>query len=191
MPDIADDLCALMERVKAGSPEAEREFLQTYGPHVIRAVRRNLTKQLRSRFDSVDFVQEVWTSFFAQRSNLDTFDRSEALIAFLTTMASNKVADECRRRLQSIKNDISREQPFDSSFESENHGAVATPPTPSQFAMAQEQWEHLLSGEPELSQRMLVLRYEGYTYRQIARKLGVDEKAVRRVLEKLSHKQIT
>ena len=56
--DAIDQICS-------GSEEAAWNFIETYGPHIQRVVRRRLHQSLRSKFDSVDFVQMVWASFFA------------------------------------------------------------------------------------------------------------------------------
>ena len=59
---------AAVKELRTGSEEAIWNFIQTYGPHIQRVVRRRLHHKLRSKFDSVDFVQMVWVSFFGNRS---------------------------------------------------------------------------------------------------------------------------
>lgn len=56
---------SLMQRVREGSQDAAHELFQQYGPHILRIVRRKLHKTMRSKYDSSDFVQAVWASFFA------------------------------------------------------------------------------------------------------------------------------
>src|SRR5262245_41197954 len=55
---------ALLERIRAGDEVAARELLARYEAQVRLVVRRQLPKLLRSRFDSLDFLQSVWASFF-------------------------------------------------------------------------------------------------------------------------------
>src|SRR5262249_14283511 len=69
MVDSQQELRGLMERIRAGSQEAARELCDRYGSHILRVVRRKLDKKLRSKFDSVDFLQSVWTSFFVNPSH--------------------------------------------------------------------------------------------------------------------------
>ncbi len=88
---------ALMDEVRQGSQDAAWTLLETYGPHVHRVVRRMLSAELRSKFDSVDFVQSVWLSFFANRSQVCDFAQPEQLVAYLAAMARNKVVTEVRR----------------------------------------------------------------------------------------------
>ena len=56
-------------------------------------MRRVLSPELRSKFDSLDFVQWVWLSFFRVRDKADRFERPEHLVKFLAGMARNKVQD--------------------------------------------------------------------------------------------------
>jgi RNA polymerase sigma factor (sigma-70 family) len=170
-----------MQQVQAGSPEAAAELLETFGPHLIRVVRRHLDRRLRTKFDSVDFVQAVWGSFFANAQHLEAFDQPEQLVAFLVTLARNKIVEEFRRRFQTKKYNINRESPLpvDADLISGRY------PTPSQVAIAREQWDHLLAGQPDHYQRIIQLRYQGATYREIEKQLGITERTARRVIDRL------
>ena len=86
-----DDFRDLMRRVHEGSEDAAWQLVGQYGDPIRRAVRRALNARLRSKFDSLDFVQLVWSSFFRDRGRLDRFNHPEELVAFLVTMARNKV----------------------------------------------------------------------------------------------------
>jgi RNA polymerase sigma-70 factor (ECF subfamily) len=177
---------ALMERVREGSAEAVGEFLDRYGPHILRVIRRKLHKALRSKFDSIDFMQAVWASFFTTPPQTWTFDRPEALIAYLTTLASNKVVAEYRRRLLTEKGNVGREFPLDEESGQHARALIAQQPTPSAVLMAEEEWDRLMQGQPESVQRVLALLRLGHTQEEIAQKLDMNERTVRRVLEKLS-----
>ena len=63
----------VIERVCAGSDEATWELIDTYGPHIQRVIRRKLNQKMRSKFDSLDFVQMVWASFFTEREKMAGF----------------------------------------------------------------------------------------------------------------------
>ncbi len=180
------DFKALMQRLHEGSEEAAREVHRVYGPHLRRVIRRRLTQQLRSKFDSLDFAQDVWTSFFAERSRLQHFEHPEALIAFLANMAYHKIVDTFRQRVQTQKNDLAREHSLDSEGLNEGRNLVARQPTPSQEFVAKETWDRLLADQPEHYRKVLYLLREGESYREIADRLGINEKTVRRVIRKLA-----
>src|SRR5262245_65604722 len=60
-----DDFTDLMARAKSGDPAAIRDFLTRFEHQVRMMVRVRLPRKLRTQFDSIDFVQAVWKSFFA------------------------------------------------------------------------------------------------------------------------------
>jgi RNA polymerase sigma factor (sigma-70 family) len=185
MSDNPHEFTALMQRVREGSEEAAQELLQKYGDHIFRVVRRKLHRKLRSKFDSSDFVQAVWASFFARKPAADKFDRPEALIAFLATLAQNKVVEAVRQRFGTQKHDVAREQSLEGSTAAQAAGLAARQPTPSQVATANEAWGRLLTDLPDHYQRILVLLREGHTHKEIAEQVGVNEKTIRRLIAKL------
>src|SRR4051794_9225673 len=89
------ELRAFLARIRAGDEEAARERLTRYEPQVRLVVRRQIPRILRSRFDSLDFLQSVWRSFFRRmRAGPDEFEDPRHLVAFLARAARNKVIDE-------------------------------------------------------------------------------------------------
>ena len=58
------ELSDFLKRIQAGDEGAARELLQRFEAEVRLVVRRQLPRLLRSRFDSLDFLQSVWGSFF-------------------------------------------------------------------------------------------------------------------------------
>lgn len=178
-----------MKQVSEGSEDAAWTVVEQYGELIRRAVRRVLNKRLRSKFDSLDFVQLVWSSFFRARNRLDRFERPEELAAFLMTIAQNKVALEMRRRLQYQKYNLKKEHSLNEL--SIIHNDISDPkPLPIDIAMAREQWNRLLSGQPKHYRQIITLRLQGRTYKDVANMLEIDESTVRRFLKKLFVKKV-
>jgi RNA polymerase sigma factor (sigma-70 family) len=173
-----------MEQIAAGSESAVESLVNQYGSQLCRAVRRRLNPRLRSKFDTNDFVQAVWASFFTDREQLGRFERTVDFVAFLTRMAQNKVVDECRRRLQTQKSNLQKERSM-SADASEEIVLRSREPAPSQIAIRNEQWDRMMGGLPAQYRQILELRAAGETQEEIARRLGVSERTVRRVLAKL------
>jgi RNA polymerase sigma factor (sigma-70 family) len=174
----------LMDQIAGGSESAVQRLLGLYGDHLCRAVRRRLNRALRPRFDTGDFVQSVWASFFRDRGQLGRFKRASDLVAFLTRVANNKVVDECRHRLQTQKANVNRERSTCDDAGQEA-SVPCRDPTPSQIAIADEEWERMRGAVPSRYRAILDLRAAGETHEEIASKLGVNEKTIRRVLDKL------
>jgi DNA-directed RNA polymerase specialized sigma24 family protein len=94
MNDPHDEFQDLLKQAAEGSAEATRKLIDCYTPHILRAVRRKLSKSIRPKFDSFDFTQAVWASFFAGVQQRMTFQRPEDLVGYLAAMAHYKVIDE-------------------------------------------------------------------------------------------------
>jgi RNA polymerase sigma-70 factor (ECF subfamily) len=185
MADDSREFRELMGRVRAGDGRAACELERRFGRHIYRVVRRRLRQPLRSRFDSIDFVQSVWAAFYTAAARTCTFDTPQALISYLETIASRKVAGAYRDSSRTARDQIPLDKrPLDSDAPSPNH-LVSADPTPSQEAVANERWERLLRGQSVAVRGMLTLRRQGFTNDQIAGLLGVTPKTVQRVLRRL------
>jgi RNA polymerase sigma-70 factor (ECF subfamily) len=185
IPDTRKEFRTLLERVREGSEDAAWDLIELYGPHILRVVRRKLNIRMRPKFDSADFVQAVWASFFTSRSQILKFNQPEELIAFLCAMARNKVITEMRRRMILEKYNVHREQPLDDSTLPAPYNPHGHQPTPSQVAVARERWQRMVNGQPPRHKEVLRLRYLGDTYEEIAEKLGMHERTVRKIVEQV------
>jgi RNA polymerase sigma-70 factor (ECF subfamily) len=186
-PDESRDVRGLLARIQAGDEEAARELLCRYESKVRMVVRRQLPRLLRSRFDSIDFLQSVWGSFFHRiRSGSNDLDQERNLIAFLAWAARNKVIDEYRRA-STQRQDIHRESPLRNAPE-DGSAFVAPEETPSQIASARETFGRLRELLPEDRRVILELKAEGFSCREIGERLGVSERTVQRVLEDLRNR---
>jgi len=181
-----DYIRELLARIKNGDEDAARELLTRYESKVRMVVRRQLPRLLRSRFDSIDFLQSVWGSFF-HRIQTGTNDLNEEhnLIAFLAWAARNKVIDEYRR-VATQKQDIRREE----SIENQKAQAtgLASGDTPSELAQARETFDRLSRLLPEDRRVILELKAAGYSSSEIGERLGLSERTVQRVLEELRNR---
>jgi RNA polymerase sigma factor (sigma-70 family) len=185
MPDKPESLRALIQRIKGGDADAGRELVERYGPHLLTVVRRRLDPRLRSKYDSEDFVQAVWASFFAYQPERLAEDPGK-LIAFLVSMARNKVVDAIRQRLQTLKYNVNREHSLQGSVLPAGQEPAARQPTASQVAVAREEWDRLLDKLSAKERRVLDLLLEGHTQEEIARELEMSDRHVRRMIRTIS-----
>jgi RNA polymerase sigma factor (sigma-70 family) len=190
MADTLGDFLDLMRRVQEGEERAAQELYECYGRHILRVIRRRLRQPLRSRFDSTDFAQAVWTSFFADATRSCHFDSPQALVGYLEKMAYHKVTTAYRQGVIAAKRDGKRERSLDEPPPDKRGGPakayLAAPcPTPSQEAVAHERWERLVDGQPAVVRRILTLRREGHTYEEIAQILQTTPKTIQRLLRRL------
>ena len=180
------DIRELLARIKNGDEEAARELLSRYESKVRLVVRRQLPRLLRPRFDSIDFLQSVWGSFFHRiQTESNDLNEEENLIAFLAWAARNKVIDEYRRAATQKQN-IHREESIESRRDRET--TLASGDTPSELAQAHETFDRLSRLLPEDRRVILELKAAGYSCGEIGDRLGLSERTVQRVLEELRNR---
>ena len=137
-------------------------MLTRYEPKIRLVVRRQLPRLLRSRFDSLDFLQSVWGSFFHKiRTGPNDLNEEQNLIAFLAWAARNKVIDEYRRA-GTQKQDFKREEPLETLARTRTLASLAGD-TPSQLAQAHETYDRLRDLLPDDRQVILELKAAGHS----------------------------
>jgi RNA polymerase sigma-70 factor (ECF subfamily) len=183
-PEISD----LLARARAGDEIAITEFLRRFEQEVRVIVRGRLPKQLRSRFDSMDFVQAVWKSFFRDlRRNSRRFENVHHLRGFLAGVARNKIYEEHRRLTRTKKYALAKEQRL---YVRRGTGEVelnlvSPDPSPSQTLQASDRLAQLVAGCSPLETEVITLRYHAMTLDEIAGQTGVSERTVRRILDEV------
>lgn len=190
MDGLTTSFETLLGRVRQGDPEAVAKLYELYSDPVRRVVRRMLRTKLRRRYDSVDFVQSVWASFVDLSHAKYTFETPEDLVAFLSRIAYNKVAETTRQRLGTQKYDMNRETSLDAPTSGCDPLGAVLPGrtfTPSQYVIADERWEKIIRGVPEGHRRVLELLRQGYSHVEISRTLDVHPKVIQRLLNRLRH----
>ena len=176
----------LVGQAKAGDEDAIRSLLSEFEEDVRLAVRRNLPRLLRTQFDSTDFCQLVWASVFAGDCvDPSRFESPRHLRAFLSGIAWNKVHEEYRRRTRTRKYDLRREEPLyvRRGDRDEPRAVASRDPTPSQDLQGAEQLAQLVAGRSPREAEAIRLRGQGLTFEEIAERIGVNERTVRRLID--------
>lgn len=175
-----DEFANLLAACRRRDPVATAELVRRYLPHVRAAVRRRLAENLRTRFDTHDFAQDVWLSFFrAAIDRLEVQDEA-ALVAFLSQMARIKVAEEYRHQTTQ-KVGLNRDTPL----ENRPQEPAGREPTPSAAAIAGDEWERLTAGLPDRERQMLRMLRDGHTHADTAAAFGLSEKTIQRLVRRL------
>jgi len=176
----------LMCRVRQGSTEAVCQLVRKYQRDLLDAVRRALDPRLRSKFDSTEFAQMVWLSFFRSPRHAARLDTSRQFVAYVVEMARHKVLMEARRR-KTLKYDVSREVPLHEDCEE----AVSREPQPVEAAIAVERWEQILKDLSPRDREVMEMRLQGQTYAAIGTKLKIDPHTAYRLIRRVGRKVFT
>jgi RNA polymerase sigma factor (sigma-70 family) len=174
-----DEFRTLLHACRRRDSAAAAELVRRYLPHVRAAVRRRLAVGLRPRFDSHDFAQDVWLSFFRAAIDRLELDDETALIAYLSQMARLKVLEEHRHQ-SSQKIGFARDTRLD-----EAAPPAGREPTPSAVAVAADEWERMTGKLGEREIQMIRMIRDGHTHAATAAAFGVAEKTVQRLVRHL------
>jgi RNA polymerase sigma-70 factor (ECF subfamily) len=99
-------------------------------------------------------------------------------------MARNKVIQVIRSQLQTIKRDVRRE--WAGEVEQQVDGTAACDwQTPSQVAIRNERLQRWLTAESSRATRIVQMRLAGARFIEIARDLGIHQRTVRRIMQRL------
>lgn len=189
MVEDNQDFASLMRRVQTGSDGATRDLIDRYGHHILHVIRRRLSRRLRTRFDSGDFEQAVWASFFTGVPKDRTFASPDDLIAYLLAMTHHKVADAYRQQGQKQESEMLPLRPLEVVLGNQSLAEpAARTPTPSQVFIAEEQWDRISRDLPQGSRQILKMLRAGHSHEEIAQHLGINRRTVRRLLHLLNHR---
>ena len=181
-----DELNDLLSRARAGDEAAIRDFLSRFEPEVTTMVRSRLPRQLRTQFDSTDFVQAVWKSLLVETApQSQAFVDVEHFRAYLYGMVRNKVSEQQRRLTKTAKYDLAREERlYIRRGDREVAREVVSPdPSPSKVYQATDRMAQLTAGMSPREVEILTLRRQGLTLSEIADRTGINERSVRRLIE--------
>ena len=173
----------LIQEARNGSDVAAKIIVERYQPHILQVIRRKMHRDMRQKFDSQDFCQAVWVSFFRNRDQLLEATHPAQLIGYLAIMARNKLLDETRRRLHTKKHDIRRERQLASDVGQK----CSASDSPSHVAMAREAWDRIMKVSSARDREIAILRMRGEQIGTIAKQVGVSERTVSRVLTRLEN----
>jgi len=178
-------LVQLIEQFQQSSPDAAEELWRRYSPCIMRVVRRHLTRSLRRVSDTQDFVQAVWKTIFEHADRLAQFDSPDRLGAYLAQVAANKVVSASRAQGAQKRDD----RRCESLGEPLADSLVSPDPSPSQHVMGRELYAEITGGLGTAHREIVDLRIDGNTCDQIAAQLGIHERTVRRVLDRLAEQR--
>ncbi|MEX2137696.1 MAG: sigma-70 family RNA polymerase sigma factor [Pirellulales bacterium] len=181
MATTSTDFETLLERLRLGDEDAAWELVCEYGPHVMAVLRRRLKSQIRARIDSQDLAQAVWKSFFLGIGDMAEIRSPEQLMAALVRLAQYKLWDAYRDQLYTASRAAHREKRLTPHNE-DGDQIPGREGTPSQFAIARERWQQMLSERSPEQQEVLRRRMTGESFEAIAGSLGISARTARRVV---------
>lgn len=184
-----DATVRLIELAKEGDRAALEELCRVYSERVRRIVRLRMGKQLRSKLESMDVVQDALISALRDLGTFVYTDEGD-FTRWLSRITENRLRDNLDK-LNAAKRDARREIPL-SYDRGDGRQSGAWPVealytlTPSVVIGKQEQLDRLERAmetlRPEYREVVLLTKIEGLTYKEAADTLGKSPDAVRMLL---------
>ncbi len=181
----------LVALAKDGNDSALNQLCNVYGERVHWIIRLRMGKELRSKLESMDLVQDVLVSALRDLGDFTYKDEGDFL-RWLSKIAENRLRDNVDK-LHADKRDIRKEVRLD------NHGpttggrffAVRGPihaTTPSVIMSRREDLDELAKAvdelKPEYKEVIVLTKIEGLSYKEISDKLGKSSEAVRKLVSR-------
>jgi RNA polymerase sigma-70 factor (ECF subfamily) len=166
----------VVRRLNEGDLSAAEEIFRIYEPYLRMVVRRRLSQELRTKFDSVDIVQSAWADLWnGFRQARWKFADPVRLRGFLVKATLNRLIDHVRQHRQAMAHEQGTKAGNIELL------AIASG-RPSETVHMHELWDQLLNACPAEHHELLRLKQQGLSSAEIAQRVGLHESSVRRVI---------
>lgn len=181
----------LISLAKGGDESALDRLCKVYGERVRRIVRLRMGRELRSKMESMDVVQDAFIS--ALRSLDDfTYDNEGDFLRWLSKIAENRIRDNLEK-LHADKRDIRKEIPLNSNRQAIEDSFVRTngpvdSTTPSVIMSRREELDKLEKAmdklRPEYREVIVWVKIEGLSHEDAAKRLNKSSHSTRALLSR-------
>jgi eukaryotic-like serine/threonine-protein kinase len=174
----------LIEQCRKGDTAAEEVIFARYVNRLTALARSRLSRRLAARFDPSDVVMSAYRSFFiGLRERGFVISNDAELWQLLLQITLRKVYRQAARH-SAAKRAAGR----DVSLQLSDGSVLAVPsrePRPEEALAIAEELELLLRPLPPAARRIVELRLQGEEIIAISREIGVNERTVRRWLDRI------
>jgi RNA polymerase sigma-70 factor, ECF subfamily len=175
----------LLDMWRAGDEEAARELFDRYADRLLALARSRISARLNSRVDPEDVVQSVFrTFFFRVKEGKFSFHDQDDLSKLLVRITVHKTLRQVEFH-KAAKRDPGMEAPQDDIDHDRIKQVLDSQPTPQAAVTFLNELEHFLGRLTKDEREILELRLQGYSNREIAEKLNIYDRKIRRVLERV------
>jgi RNA polymerase sigma-70 factor, ECF subfamily len=184
MPELPDDR-VLVDRCRNGDQNAARELFEHYVNRLLPLARLRLSQRLASRVDPEDIVQSVFRTFF-KRLKAGEFHIVEAedLCKLLVRITMHKTLRQVAFH-KAGKRNFALETPHGENSQEQMLQLLGRDPGPEVTVAFLNQLEHFLGRLQPMEREILELRMQGFSNEEISQKLGIYDRKIRRVIERV------
>ena len=176
----------LVTLAQDGDESALNRLCSVYGARILWIIRLRMGRELRSKLESIDIVQDVLMSALKDLGNF-TYKTEGDFLRWLSKIAENRLRGHLQR-LHMNKRDIRKEVQLNGNRPTAEDSVVATldavvTTTPSVIVSKREELDKLVKAidalKPEYRQVIVLTKIEGLSYKEVGEKLGKSADAAR------------
>ncbi len=170
------------ELFRKGDETAARELFDRYVNQVMKLARRHLNRPMASRVDAEDIAQSVFRTFFTRaRKGQFQVEEADDLCKLLARITVHKTF----RQIAFHKR--AKRDPGAQTGEPQEilMNRLTSGPTPEEAVAFVDHLESFLSKLQPTERKILELRMEGYNNLEIAEQLGISDRKIRRLMERI------
>ena len=170
---------------QAGDQAAAQKLFDRYVNQVMKMARNHINRRLAGRVDAEDIVQSVFRTFF-QRARKGQFhvEGADDLCKLLARITVRKTFRQIAYHKRA-KRDAGAESSQGDATQEVLLNKLESGPSPDEAAAFLDYLEHFLGQLRPEDRQILELRMEGYNNMEIAEKLGISDRKIRRLLERM------
>jgi RNA polymerase sigma-70 factor, ECF subfamily len=176
---------SLLRLWQAGDENAAREIFERYFERLLALARRRISQRLASRVDPEDVVQSAFRTFFGRyKAGQFTIQDSEDVCKLLARITVHKTLRQIAFH-KAAKRDPSQEAGQGSDGQQQLMEVLDREPTPEAVNAFVDQLDHFLKQLRPEDRQILEMRMQGYNSLEIAEKLGISDRKIRRLMERV------
>ncbi len=184
MPDTPESK-VLVSRWRKGDQDAAKQLFDRYASRLVALARRQISQRLASRLDPEDVVQSVFRSFFCRvKAGKFRIEEQDDLGKLLVRITVNKTLRKVEYH-RAAKRDPSQEVIQGDHASDDLLQVLDRDPTPEAVVAFVDQLDHFLNQLRPEERQILELRFQGYTNGEITKKLGIYDRKIRRLIERV------
>jgi len=175
----------LLSLWRAGNQDAARQIFERYVAQLLALASRRISQRLASRVDAEDIVQSVFRTFFHRaREGQFHLDDPDDLCKLLARITVHKTLRQIAFHKRA-KRDPGMETGQSDGEDDQMMTLLASEPTPEDTVALFDQMDHFLGQLGPEDRRILQMRMEGYSNVEIAEKLNITDRKIRRLMERI------